>query len=46
MLNVSFFTTKVYSIEKLLDEDRMHTVDYINGAVVVIPPDETNSPDI
>lgn len=38
--------TKVYSIEKLLDEDRMHTVDYINGAVVVIPPDETNSPDI
>lgn len=38
--------TKVYSIEKLLDEDMMHTVDYINGAVVVIPPDETNSPDI
>ena len=38
--------TKVYSIEKLLDEDRMHTVDYINEAVVVIPPDETNSPNI
>ena len=36
--------TKVYSIEKLLDEDRMHTVDYINGAIIVVPPNETTAP--
>ena len=33
----------VYSIERLIDDERLGTNYYINGAIIVVPPDETTN---